>query len=80
MTLVRPNFEIWEQPAGLEGIYKQIKNAKYFVKILAHMNYFLVYFAYKITKIWKVRFLENLLKRLQKLYEVSTLGRVRRNP
>lgn len=27
MKLVRPSFEIWEQPAGLEGIYKQIERA-----------------------------------------------------
>ena len=27
MKLIRPSFEIWEQPAGLEGIYKQIEKA-----------------------------------------------------
>ena len=27
MKLVRPSFEIWEQPAGLEGVYKQIERA-----------------------------------------------------
>lgn len=27
MKLIRPSFEIWEQPAGLEGIYKQIERA-----------------------------------------------------
>ena len=27
MKLVRPSFEIWGQPAGLEGIYKQIERA-----------------------------------------------------
>lgn len=25
MKLIKPNFEIWEQPAGLEGVYKQIE-------------------------------------------------------
>lgn len=25
MKLIKPSFEIWEQPAGLEGIYKQIE-------------------------------------------------------
>lgn len=25
MRLCKPNFEIWEQPAGLEGVYKQIE-------------------------------------------------------
>ena len=27
MRIVRPNFEIWEQSAGLEGVYKQIERA-----------------------------------------------------
>lgn len=27
MKLIRPSFEIWEQPAGLEGIYRQIERA-----------------------------------------------------
>lgn len=27
MKLVKPKYEIWEQPAGLEGIYKQIEKA-----------------------------------------------------
>lgn len=27
MKLIRPSFEIWGQPAGLEGIYKQIERA-----------------------------------------------------
>lgn len=27
MKLIKPSFEIWEQPAGLEGIYKQIERA-----------------------------------------------------
>ena len=27
MKLIKPYFEIWEQPAGLEGIYKQIERA-----------------------------------------------------
>lgn len=27
MKLIKPSFEIWEQPAGLEGIYKQIELA-----------------------------------------------------
>ena len=27
MKLVKPSFEIWEQPAGLEGVYKQIERA-----------------------------------------------------
>ena len=27
MKLVKPYFEIWEQPAGLEGVYKQIEKA-----------------------------------------------------
>ena len=27
MRIVKPNFEIWEQPAGLEGVYKQIERA-----------------------------------------------------
>ena len=27
MRLIRPSFEIWEQPAGLEGIYRQIERA-----------------------------------------------------
>lgn len=27
MKLIRPSFEIWEQPAGLEGIYKMIEKA-----------------------------------------------------
>lgn len=26
MRLIKPSFEIWEQPAGLEGIYKQIEH------------------------------------------------------
>lgn len=26
MRLIKPNFEIWEQPAGLKGIYKQIEH------------------------------------------------------
>lgn len=26
MKLIKPSFEIWEQPAGLEGIYKQIEH------------------------------------------------------
>ena len=25
MKLIKPSFEIWEQPAGLEGVYKQIE-------------------------------------------------------
>ena len=25
MKLIKPYFEIWEQPAGLEGVYKQIE-------------------------------------------------------
>lgn len=25
MKLIKPNFEIWEQPTGLEGVYKQIE-------------------------------------------------------
>lgn len=25
MKLCKPSFEIWEQPAGLEGIYQQIE-------------------------------------------------------
>lgn len=25
MKLIKPNFEIWNQPAGLEGVYKQIE-------------------------------------------------------
>lgn len=25
MRLIRPSFEIWEQPSGLKGIYKQIE-------------------------------------------------------
>ena len=27
MRIIKPNFEIWEQPAGLEGVYKQIERA-----------------------------------------------------
>lgn len=27
MKLIKPSFEIWEQPAGLEGVYKQIERA-----------------------------------------------------
>lgn len=27
MKLIKPSFEIWEQPAGLEGIYKMIEKA-----------------------------------------------------
>ena len=27
MKLIKPHFEIWEQPAGLEGVYKQIELA-----------------------------------------------------
>lgn len=27
MKLIKPKFEIWEQPAGLEGIYKIIEKA-----------------------------------------------------
>lgn len=27
MRLIEPSFEIWEQPAGLEGIYKQVEHA-----------------------------------------------------
>lgn len=27
MKLVKPSFEIWEQPSGLKGIYKQIERA-----------------------------------------------------
>ena len=27
MKLIKPSYEIWEQPAGLEGIYKQIEKA-----------------------------------------------------
>ena len=27
MRLIKPSFELWEQPAGLEGIYKQIERA-----------------------------------------------------
>ena len=27
MKLIEPNFEIWEQPKGIEGIYKQIERA-----------------------------------------------------
>lgn len=27
MRLIKPSFEIWEQPAGLEGVYKQIEKA-----------------------------------------------------
>lgn len=26
MRLIKPSFEIWQQPAGLEGIYKQIEH------------------------------------------------------
>ena len=26
MKLIEPSFEIWEQPAGLEGIYKQVEH------------------------------------------------------
>ena len=26
MRLIEPSFEIWEQPAGLEGIYKQVEH------------------------------------------------------
>ena len=26
MRLIKPSFEIWEQPAGLEGIYKQVEH------------------------------------------------------
>lgn len=26
MKLIKPSFEIWEQPAGLEGIYKQVEH------------------------------------------------------
>lgn len=30
MRLCKPSYEIWEQPAGLEGIYKMIeKQAEY---------------------------------------------------
>ena len=25
MKLIKPSFEIWNQPAGLEGVYKQIE-------------------------------------------------------
>lgn len=25
MKLIKPSFEIWEQPSGLEGVYKQIE-------------------------------------------------------
>lgn len=27
MKLIKPSFEIWEQPSGLEGVYKQIEKA-----------------------------------------------------
>ena len=27
MKIVKPSFEIWEQSAGLEGVYKQIELA-----------------------------------------------------
>ena len=27
MKLIKPHFEVWEQPAGLEGVYKQIERA-----------------------------------------------------
>lgn len=27
MKLIKPSFEIWDQPAGLEGVYKQIERA-----------------------------------------------------
>jgi thymidylate synthase (FAD) len=27
MKLIKPSFEIWEQPSGLEGVYKQIERA-----------------------------------------------------
>lgn len=27
MKLIKPSFEIWEQPSGLEGVYKQIEGA-----------------------------------------------------
>ena len=27
MKLIKQSFEIWEQPAGLEGVYKQIEKA-----------------------------------------------------
>lgn len=33
MKLIKPSWEIWEQPTGLEGIYKQIET-KYFAKYL----------------------------------------------
>ena len=26
MKLIKPSFEIWEQPSGLEGVYKQIES------------------------------------------------------
>ena len=26
MRLIKQNFEIWNQPAGLEGVYKQIES------------------------------------------------------
>ena len=26
MKLIKPKFEIWEQPSGLEGVYKQIES------------------------------------------------------
>lgn len=25
MELIKPSFEIWEHPSGLEGVYKQIE-------------------------------------------------------
>lgn len=25
MKLIKPSYEIWQQPSGLEGIYKQIE-------------------------------------------------------
>ena len=27
MRLIKPSYEIWQQPSGLEGIYKQIERA-----------------------------------------------------
>lgn len=26
MRLIKPSYEIWQQPSGLEGVYKQIEH------------------------------------------------------
>lgn len=26
MRLIKPSYEIWKQPSGLEGVYKQIES------------------------------------------------------